>query len=321
MPLCTPVPPVASETDELVVERDPHEPSVWLVHHRETRLVVGTAPWRTARQLLRRSAFQHPSCYALVGDAEPQPAARLVPGTHVGRTGRPPARVRQHRNTPPLENLRTITIISIDNGRGLGLEEAAALEQALHEEANAAGSHAVVSKAPRDRGLSPGVVTRVNRWLEVLRWMLPVAQCLILEPGPDHGEVREGVPDNALLAADGMGPPIMGWTRDVPRTLLERPDVQRFRLERGVVRASAVLIDGWCILEKGSQARAGENASIQKGLRNKRKELREAGVLKRVRGRKDVLVTTDHVGVPSLTNLTRLLLGNNAGPALWQPVT
>ncbi|RDI58570.1 hypothetical protein [Microvirga subterranea] len=321
MPVSPPVLPLAPETDELVVERSPHEPSVWLIHHRETRLVVGTAPWRSTRQLLRRSAFQHPSCYALVGKASLRPGAPPVPGTHVGRTGRPPARVRQHRNAPPLASLRAITLISIDNGRGLGLEEAAALEQALHEEVASAGSHALVSRAPRDRGLSPGVVTRVNRWLEILRWMLPVAQCLILEPESNGVGLDDGRPGDVLPAAEGMAPPIIGWTRDVPKALLHRPDVQRFRLERGGVEASAVLVDGWCILEKGSRARAGEISSIQAGLRNKRNELRKAGVLKRVRGRKDVLVATDHVGVPSLTNLTRLLLGNNAGPALWQPVT
>ncbi|HEX2172026.1 MAG TPA: hypothetical protein VHL09_06230, partial [Dehalococcoidia bacterium] len=158
------------ETDELVIERDPRQPSIWLVHHRETRLLVGTAPWSRARILLSRSEFQHPSCYALVGEtclllgAHGTPDGRMVPGTHVGRTGQPPVRARQHRSAPPLDAMRTITVISIDNGKGLLLDEAAALEQVLHIAATAAGSHEVVSRPPRDRGLSPGVLTRVKRW-------------------------------------------------------------------------------------------------------------------------------------------------------------
>lgn len=316
MPALHPFLPSAQETDELVVERDPREPSVWLIHHRETRLVVGTAPWTNARALLRRTEFRHPSCYALVGDTCLMFGPHRVPGTHVGRTGQPPARVRQHRNTPPLDAMRAIAIISIDNGRGLLLDEAAALEQALHLAATAAGSHEVVSKPPRDRGLSPGVLTRVNRWVEILRWMLVVARCSILEPRRDHaGRPFQG--DDNGPEAEAL-PPTAGWTRILPKRLLDRPDVQRFRLERDEVRASALIVDGWCVLEKGSQVRAEEIPSIQEGLRNKRRQLREAGVLRPLPGRNDVWVCTDRIVVPSLTNLTRLLLGNNAGPALWQ---
>ncbi|MFC4174032.1 hypothetical protein ACFOYU_18585 [Microvirga sp. GCM10011540] len=314
----TPFRPACDETDELVIERHAREPAVWIVHHRETRLIVGTAPWSRARVLLSRSEFQHPSCYALVGDTDVLQDGRGVAGTHIGRTGRPPARARQHRHAPPLAGMSTLTVISLDSGRGLLLEEAAALEQALHEAAAAAGSHQVVSRAPRDRGLSPGVVTRVQRWLDTLRWMLPVARCDILEAGrraaPRPGARAEPEPEAAGL------PPSMGWTTRLPQGLLARADVRRFRLERGEIRATALVVDGWCILEEGSHARAGEIASLQAGLRNKRHALRRAGILEPVPGRQDLWVATARVGVPSLTNLTRLILGNNARHQVWQQV-
>ena len=165
------------------------------------------------------------------------------------------------------------------------------------------------------------MVTRVNRWLDTLRWMLSVARCDILEPRPEHVALPRGGNDNLREAAQAMAaPPSAGWTRLLPEGLLDRPDVQRFRLDCDEVRASALVVDGWCILEKGARARAGEIPSIQEGLRNKRRQLLAAGVLRPVRGRNDVWVCADHVVVPSLANLARLLLGNNARPALWQRV-
>ncbi|MBD2747304.1 hypothetical protein IC232_11435 [Microvirga sp. BT688] len=315
--------PTTEETDELIIERDPREPTVWLVRHRGLRLVVGSAPWPKAAILLSRAEFQNPSCYAIIGGAPSQLGMPAVPETHVGRTGRPPVRTRQHRQSPPLSPVRTLVIITTDDEKGLLFDEAAALERALHVEAARAGSHKVVSRPPRDRGLPPGVITRVNRWLDSLRWMLAVAGCTILEAkqdNPDPGLTPDL--DTVAPAAEAeVLPPAVGWTTAFPRDLLKRPDARWFQLDHPEVSATALVVDGWCVVTKGSRARVKEIRSIQPGLKNKRLTLVSSGLLKPVCGRKDVLETTRDIGLPSLINAGRLLLGSNTRGRRWRRIS
>jgi hypothetical protein len=116
-------------------------------------------------------------------------------------------------------------------------------------------------------------------------------------------------------------PPGTGWTTELPPDLLTRPDVQRYRLDVDEVSATALVIDGWHILERGSRARANEPGYIQEGLRNKREALLQEGVFRPVPGREDDLweVARD-VSVPSLTNMIRMVLGNKEPAGLWQQV-
>ncbi len=309
--------PAFTQTEELTIERDPTESSVWLIRHRGLRLVVGTAPWPKVRLLLAREEFRHPSCYAILGDTCLRPGMQGIPGTHVGRTGCPPARARQHRQSPPLSSMRRLVVITADDRNGLLLDEAAALERLLHIEALSAGSHRVVSRLPRDRGLTPGVFTRVTHWLDGLRWMLAVAGCPILEPA--YAMPQQAPVDDAPAAPEPVAaPPAVGWTATLPQGLLARPDAHRFRLDHHEISATALVVDGWCVVRRGSRARVGEIDSIQEGLRAKRQHLLTAGILQPVPGRDDLWEAVCDFGLPSLTNAARTLLGSNARARLWR---
>ncbi|GEO14958.1 hypothetical protein [Microvirga aerophila] len=321
MPLPNPFLLGLEETEELIVERNPLEPRITTVFHRETRLIAGVAPWELAPSLLRQARFQNPSVYAITGYDNLPLGPRNIPGVHLGRTGRPPVRLRQHRNAPPLQDMRAIAVISINDGKGFHMEEAAAMERLLHMAA-AEGPYRVVSRAPNDRRLTPGVITRAAHWLEVLRWMLSVGRCDVLEPQDDVAAAWPVDDRRDRPAREEMVlPPGMGWTTELPRDLLTRPDVQRYRLDVDEVSATALVIDGWHILERGSRARANEPGYIQEGLRAKREALLQEGVFRPVRGREgDLWEVARDVSVPSLTNMVRMVLGNNAPAGLWQQV-
>jgi hypothetical protein len=313
------LPNVRNPIEELVIERDPREPHILMVRHPDTRLIIGTTTWPSAVSLAEKAPFTSLCCYAVTGQTLVAFGPGDAPGAHIGRSGQMPVRTRRHRRTPPLDTPKALTVITLEGG-GFLLQEAAALERRLHEVA-ASSTHLVVSQPPSDPGLSPTVLARAERWVDVLRWVLPILRCDILQEARDRpsegivADARCNAAPNAMAA-----PPEAGWTTRIPKRILTNPGGKRYRLQLGDVTATLREVNGWHVVEPGSTARALAPGYIQQGVRAKRETLRAEGVFQPIAGRDDLWMVARPLTLPSLTNAARTLLGSNTRWRVWREI-
>jgi hypothetical protein len=201
MPCFTDLTYAANPVEEVVIERDPHQPHILMARHPDTRLIIGMSRWIDAMSLLRKPPFSALSCYALTAQTSVASGVTEVNGAHIGRLGQLPVRARRHRRTPPPDTLMAMTVITIEGG--FLLQEAAALERRLHEVARG-GDYVVMSQTPSDPGLSATVLARAERWIGTLHWILPLLGCGILQ------EADDGWPQSSPWGR----PPRQAWGQD-----------------------------------------------------------------------------------------------------------
>lgn len=278
-------------------------PSGRLVTTPTSTLVVGTAPWRHGARLAGLAVFTGPCVYILSGA-----------GARIGKTGAIGKRLRDHRMAPPMPRIDDVVVITSPNFTS---DTITALEAVLTCAARKAGVVAIIGAPLRAPSLDPSTDYDLLRWLSDLPPMLMAAGCTLIEsdyaPLPERrGDIVQRDPATEGIGRGAVG---RGWDELFPTGILDDGMSSHFVLERGGLRAEAVVHGDWTVLKAGSLLTAETKTSDQIGVSRKRERLRNEGLLLKD-GRYHRLARS--IAVPSLTNGGRLALGSNAPASVWR---
>ncbi|MBM6579374.1 hypothetical protein ILT44_04185 [Microvirga sp. BT689] len=261
-----------------------------------TPLVLGTCLVDNVRSLVGLSEMHGPAAYLHV---DPDTA-------RAGETVFAPRRLLAHDGAPPFEGVEQVIIIRSQDPY-FGKDEVMLLQSALAAGIAAAGRCTVIQGTGHPSvPVQPGQRALLRRWMADLRLLLIGCGFHGLEPVSAAELCRSG--------------PTTGFSVAVPHELLDGSNVQRYRIERDGIRAECSRVGPWTILHRGSTLRPNPIESYQVGLAEKRKALTAEGILVSGRTERDPFTLTADIAVPSLTNASRLVLGNNSGPDAWQEV-
>ena len=272
-----------------------------LVTTRTSTLVVGAAPWEQARCLAALPEFSSPAVYALVGS-----------GGRIGRTGDLGQRFRDHRRSPPMARIDEAFVIA---SPGFTSDTVTAAEAVLTQAARKAGVMPIVGAELAMPVLDPVEDCDLLRWLREMPPLLLAAGCRLFEPDYEPMPERLGDAEDDRPPTIGSGAVRQGWEEAFPADLLHRPATAHYRLERDDLRAEAAVHDRWTVLKRGSLLTAETETWDQAGVAEKRRRLRERGLLAPA-GR--VLRLVRDIALPSLTNAGRLVLGTNQPATVWR---
>jgi hypothetical protein len=303
-------------------------------------LVVGVAPIDEVSVLFKQKALTSYAAYLALSrtqegyhvafHAPDDDGERAVAGeggrgsgqAKVGETVDVPRRWGEHLRLPPLRIDRLYIVGSMHQAR-IGKDGILALQALITRQIERAGHCTVVGAPPQDAMLQrvdPGLGAR---WLADARQLLVGAGCFALEPRGAWLRPAIHIPPRAHAGTDPDAPVELslpsgvkrGYRLDVPLPVFGLPQARRYALAWRDLRATALCVAGWTILEAGSTLAAKDRSDIQPGVANKRRQLVTAGAA--YLGDDGLLHLRVPVVIPSLTNGGRLVTATNLPGCLW----
>jgi hypothetical protein len=278
--------------------------SVRLVNAATSTLLVGVAPWSQARRLAALPEFSTPAVYVLDGEAG-----------RIGKTGDLDQRLRDHSRTPPMARIDEVVVVT---SPAFTADVTTCLEAALSQIARSAGVLPIIGAPLAMPVLDPHEDRDLLHWLAEMPTLLLAAGCRLFEADYEPMPARIAAPEDDGPVAIGAGAVRQGWDETFPADLLRRPTTAHYVLERNDLRAEAAVNACWTVLKAGSQLTAETQTWDQVGVANKRKYLRDHGLLKPEPAGRYFRLARD-IALPSLTNAGRLVLGTNHPATVWRP--
>lgn len=264
------------------------------------RVVAGPAEGR--ERILAR--LPRPGCVVYILTGRGHDGAPLA---YVGSTTAPPERLTAHARDPARRRLTQIHVLA-STSTLFSAVHAAALERALVLTIEGLGAARVLrGPLPPHHPVDPGERFTLEALLHDARRLLVGALCPALMPLP--GEHPD--PGEPFLRS--------GYTLAIPAGIVDMPGARVFALrEGGEIIARAVVSGRWRVLLAGSRLRATDAPGVQPCISRKRKVLIRARVLAPDPARPGWLVARRPFAVPSLTNLARIVGGDNRPGRRWE---